>query len=95
MRQSDAEQTGERAGDQRPWWTEPATWGAVVLITLGFLLAAWIYFGLPGAPEEANGYFGTGKVVAFGLVLLGTTVLGRRDTASGDDTDPDGPEGRA
>lgn len=92
MTQNDVEQTRERVHDQRPWWAEPRAWGAVAAITLGFLLAAWTYFGLPGAPEEASAYFGTGKVVAFGLVLLGTTVLGSRRTTAGDDSAPNGPE---
>lgn len=38
-------------------------------------------FRLPGTPDEsASGYYGAAKVIAIGLVLAGSTLLGRRRT---------------
>ncbi|WP_258564745.1 hypothetical protein [Streptomyces himalayensis] len=53
--------------------------GAVSLIIFGGLAAAWVFFRLPGAPEElATGHYGAAKVIAIGLVIAGSALLGRR-----------------
>lgn len=63
------------------WWADLGTWGAVALIVCGGLAAAWAFFRLPGTPDEsASGYYGAAKVIAIGLVLAGSTLLGRRRT---------------
>ncbi|WP_432055944.1 hypothetical protein [Streptomyces sp. bgisy022] len=62
-----------------PWWADLGTWGAVALIVLGGVAAVWMFFGLPGTPETpAAGYHQVAKVVAIGLVVAGTGLLGRR-----------------
>ncbi|WP_031477072.1 hypothetical protein [Streptomyces bicolor] len=79
MTGKDAEQTDERGHGSGPWWAELGTWGAVGLIAFGCLVAAWGFFRLPGAPEEmAGGYHAAAKVVAVGLVVAGSSLLGRR-----------------
>jgi hypothetical protein len=69
----------ERSDTPGPWWADPGTWGAVALIVLGGLAAVWVSFRLPGTPDKlAPAYYWAAKSVAFGLVLLGTTLLGHR-----------------
>ncbi|MFF0065754.1 hypothetical protein ACFYRC_30245 [Streptomyces sp. NPDC005279] len=79
MTEKDAEHTGERGYDTGPWWAELGTLGAVALIIFGGLAAAWVFLRLPGAPENrATGYYQAAKVVAIGLVIAGSALLGRR-----------------
>ncbi|MFI1367508.1 hypothetical protein [Streptomyces griseochromogenes] len=81
MPDKDVEQTDERGHIPGPWWADRGTWGAVTLIVFGGLAAAWVFFRLPGTPEEpASGYYGASKVIAIGLVTVGCTLLGRRRT---------------
>jgi hypothetical protein len=75
----DVEQTDERGYDTGPWWAELGTLGAVAMIIVGGLAAAWVFLRLPGAPENlATGYYQAAKVVAIGLVIAGSALLGRR-----------------
>ncbi|KAB1145910.1 hypothetical protein F7R91_16395 [Streptomyces luteolifulvus] len=81
MADKDVGQTDGRGYAPGPWWADLGTWGAVALIVFGGLAAAWVYFRLPGTPEElASGYHGAAKVIAIGLVTVGCTLLGRRPT---------------
>ncbi|MGW7223271.1 hypothetical protein [Streptomyces sp. NPDC054826] len=78
-----------------PWWADLGTWGAVALVVVGGAAAGWMFLGLPGTPDTpATGYHQVAKVVAVGLVIAGTGLLGRRrerGTARGE-ADTDGPE---
>jgi hypothetical protein len=75
----EVEQIDERGYDPGHWWADLGTWGAVALIVFGGLAAAWVFFRLPGTPEElATGYYQAAKVVAIGLVVVGSTLLSRR-----------------
>lgn len=79
MTGKEVEQEGERGHDLGPWWAGIGTWGAVALIAVGGLAAAWVFFRLPGTPEEsATGYHQAAKVGAIGLVIAGSALLGRR-----------------
>ncbi|MFD9476562.1 hypothetical protein [Streptomyces nojiriensis] len=74
----DVEQTDSRGYGPGPWWAELGTWGAVGLITFGVVAAAWVFLRLPGTPENlATGYYQAAKLLAIGLVLTGSTLLGR------------------
>ncbi|MEU3948372.1 hypothetical protein [Streptomyces sp. NPDC029526] len=96
---ADTDGPGEGRGVHHPiapWWADLGTWGAVALIVLGAVAAVWMFFGLPGTPETpAAGYHQVAKVVAIGLVVAGTGLLGRRrerhagrdGTDTGSDTD--------
>ncbi|MFD6323435.1 hypothetical protein ACFWOL_11305 [Streptomyces sp. NPDC058442] len=73
------EQNDERGHDLEPWWAGIGTWGAVGLVVIGGLAAAWVFFRLPGTPEElATGYYQAAKIGAIGLVIVGSALLGRR-----------------
>ncbi|MFJ9410459.1 hypothetical protein [Streptomyces sp. NPDC101393] len=93
MTDRDDQQADERADGTGPWWTELGTWGAVALIAFGGLAAAWVFFRLPGTPENlATGYYGAAKVIAIGLVLTGTALLGRvraRSAPAAEGNEPD------
>ncbi|MFJ9815253.1 hypothetical protein ACIRU3_08250 [Streptomyces sp. NPDC101151] len=81
MTKTDAEQSGERGYAPGPWWADLGTGGAVALIVFGGLAAAWVFFRLPGAPQEVTaGYYQVAKVVSIGLVIVGSTLLGRLRT---------------
>ncbi|AZS75491.1 hypothetical protein DDE74_35450 [Streptomyces lydicus] len=81
MADKDVEQTDKRGHLPGPWWADLGTWGAVALIVFGGLAAAWVFFRLPGTPDEpASAYYGVSKVIAIGLVTVGCTLLGRRRT---------------
>ncbi|MEU2975794.1 hypothetical protein ABZ678_01935 [Streptomyces hirsutus] len=81
MTDKDVERTDERGDHLEPWWADLGTWGAVALIATGGLAAAWFFFRLPGTPEElAAGYHQAARVVAIGLVIAGSALLGRRRT---------------
>ncbi|NLU71892.1 hypothetical protein HCC61_04195 [Streptomyces sp. HNM0575] len=95
MTDKDVEETGERiqAYAPEPWWADLGTWGAVALIVLGGLAAGWVFFRLPGTPEmPATGYYQSAKVIAIGLVIAGSALLGRRRvraTAGGETGEPE------
>ncbi|MCL8013526.1 hypothetical protein [Streptomyces sp. AS02] len=79
MTGKDVEQTDERDYGPGPWWADLGTWGAVGLIAFGCAVAAWGFLRLPGAPQEmATGYYMAAKIVAVGLVVAGSSLLGRR-----------------
>ncbi|MFE7775368.1 hypothetical protein ACFU5O_16000 [Streptomyces sp. NPDC057445] len=81
MTDKDAEHSDERDYGTGPWWTELGTLGAVALIIFGGLAAAWVFLRLPGAPENlSTGYYQAAKVVAIGVVIAGSALLGRRRT---------------
>ncbi|MCH6163797.1 hypothetical protein [Streptomyces marispadix] len=74
-----------------PWWAGLGTRGAVGLVVLGGIAAAWTFLApaaglgwLPFTPEEAaTGYYQAAKVAAIGLVILGSALLGRRSRGAG------------
>ncbi|MFI1279436.1 hypothetical protein ACH4U5_01495 [Streptomyces sp. NPDC020858] len=79
MTDKDVEQTDERGYGPGPWWAELGAWGAVGLIVVGVVSAVWVFLRLPGAPENlATGCYQAAKVLAIGLVLAGSALLGRR-----------------
>ncbi|MEV0694021.1 hypothetical protein [Streptomyces sp. NPDC050388] len=79
MTGKEVEHDDERGHDLGPWWAGIGTWGAVALIVIGGLAAAWVFFRLPGTPgESATGYYQAAKIVAIGLVIAGSALLGRR-----------------
>ncbi|MER5972920.1 hypothetical protein ABT112_24845 [Streptomyces sp. NPDC002055] len=81
MADKDVEQSDERGHIPEPWWADLGTWGAVALIVLGGVGAAWVFLRLPGTPDTpASGYHGASKVMAIGLVMVGCKLLGRRRT---------------
>ncbi|MFD8390224.1 hypothetical protein ACFV2N_13710 [Streptomyces sp. NPDC059680] len=93
MADTDVEQGGERGYDPGPWWAGLGTWGAVALIVFGGLAAAWVFFRLPGTPQEpASGYYPAAKVIAIGLVIVGCTLLGRRRTRAAATEETNEPE---
>ncbi|MFF6995799.1 hypothetical protein ACFY93_12695 [Streptomyces sp. NPDC008313] len=80
----DGVQADEQSHDLAPWWADLGTWGAVVLIVLGGLAAAWVFFWPPGTSEEtAQGYYQAAKPVAIGLVIAGSALLGNRRARAG------------
>jgi len=94
VEQEAGEDTGEDAGQGpvgEPWWAGTGSGGAVALIALGVLAAVWVFFRLPGVPQNpATGYYQAAKVAAIGLVIAGSALLGRRSRATAAD-DADGP----
>lgn len=86
MTDKDVERNDEQSHPQAPWWAGLGTPGAVTLIVLGGGAAAWTFLApaaglswLPFTPDEpATGYYQAAKVVAIGLVILGTVLLGGR-----------------
>ncbi|MEV7469722.1 hypothetical protein AB0O20_24930 [Streptomyces kronopolitis] len=98
MADKDVAHTDERGYALEPWWAGVGTWGAVAMIAVGALLAAWIFLRLPGTPPgPTHGYYGASKVIAIGLVLVGGTLLNRRRTrtaATEEANAQDGPQSR-
>ncbi|MFF7947083.1 hypothetical protein [Streptomyces griseorubiginosus] len=79
MTDKDIEDADERDYAPGPWWADLRTWGAVALIALGALAAAWVWFRLPGtSAEPATGYYQAARIITIGLVIVGCTLLGRR-----------------
>ncbi|MFD5136559.1 hypothetical protein ACFWMX_09995 [Streptomyces sp. NPDC058378] len=79
MTHKDVERTEERGYGPEPWWAGSGGWGAVVLIVVGVTGAAWVFLRLPGTPDELwTGYHQAAKVIAIGMVIAGTTMIGRR-----------------
>ncbi|MFF7205525.1 hypothetical protein [Streptomyces sp. NPDC008141] len=79
MTDKDVEPTEERGYGSGPWWADLGAWGAVGLVLFGVLSAGWVFLRLPGTPENlATGYYQAAKVLAIGLVLAGSALLGRR-----------------
>ncbi|MEU6466016.1 hypothetical protein [Streptomyces sp. NPDC046976] len=93
MPDRDVERSDDQGQGPVPWWADLGVWGAVALIAFGGLAAVWVSFRLPGTPEEpAAGYYGAARVVAIGLVIVGSGLLNRRrarSTAAGETTGAD------
>ncbi|MEU6220023.1 hypothetical protein ABZ845_21260 [Streptomyces sp. NPDC047022] len=90
MTDKGVEQTDERGYGPGPWWTELGAVGSVALIVFGGLVAAWVFFRLPGTPENlASGYYQAAKAAAIGLVMAGSALLSRSRarTAAAEETD--------
>ncbi|MEU6763937.1 hypothetical protein ABZ916_15610 [Streptomyces sp. NPDC046853] len=78
-----AEPTDEPEYGPGPWWGDLGTWGAVGLIAFGGVAAAWVFLRLPGTPQNlAIGYYHAAKIIAIGLVIAGSALLGRRRTGA-------------
>ncbi|QKZ23741.1 hypothetical protein [Streptomyces chartreusis] len=86
MADKDVERIDERDHGSEPWWAGLGTRGAVTLIVVGVLAAAWAVVApalglrwLPLTPENlATGVYQGAKVVAIGVVILVGAVLTRR-----------------
>ncbi|MFE6176875.1 hypothetical protein [Streptomyces sp. NPDC056464] len=73
-------------GADAPWWADLGPRGAVVLIALGGLVAAWAVAApslglgsLPFIPDNlATALYQAGTVVAIGVVILVSALLNRR-----------------
>lgn len=61
---------------QTPWWWGVGPIGAALFIVIGVAGALWAYLGSSAGDNPAGG-FSAIKVVAIGLVLLGTAGLER------------------
>ncbi|MGW7414442.1 hypothetical protein [Streptomyces sp. NPDC054863] len=61
---------------QAPWWWGIGPIGAIVLIVIGIAWALWAFLGSGVAGGPMAGYMAS-KIVAIGLVLVGTAVLER------------------
>lgn len=84
MTDKDVERTDERVRPVEPWWAGTGTWGAVALIVVGGVAAAWVFLGLPGTSDEvAQGYLQAARVIAVGSVIAGCALLGRRRARAG------------
>lgn len=93
MTDNGVEQTDERGYGPGPWWAELGMVGSVALIVLGGLVAAWVFFRLPGTPENlASGYYQAAKAAAIGLVMVGTALLSRRRARTAAVQEPSDPE---
>lgn len=72
------DQSDDRRHHPSPWWLGLGPAGAIGLIVIGIVAAVWAFFQLPGAQDDqVTGYYQAGKVIAIGLVVAGTTMLGR------------------
>ncbi|KUL38838.1 hypothetical protein ADL22_16355 [Streptomyces sp. NRRL F-4489] len=70
-----------------PWWAGLGPIGGAALLVLGLGLAAYVFLWGGGSLADTRLY-GAAKVVAIGLVVLGTTLLSRRrGTPASDDGD--------
>lgn len=83
MADRDVDRTGGQGSAPGPWWAGLGTWGAAVLIAFGSLVAAWVFFRLPGTPQQlAPASYGVAKVIAIGLVAVEPALLSRRRNRS-------------
>lgn len=64
------------ARPEAPWWWGIGPVGAVLLIVIGIAGTLWVFVWSDAMDDTTAGYQ-TSKVVAIGLVLLGTAVLER------------------
>lgn len=61
-----------------PWWAGLKPAAGVALVVCGGALLLWLLLRGNGVEEHWGAYFGTGKVVALGLVVAGTPLVARR-----------------
>ncbi|MFD7923375.1 hypothetical protein ACFV3R_29690 [Streptomyces sp. NPDC059740] len=88
MAQHERDQSDEHP--QAPWWWGLGPVGAALLVLAGIAWALWEFLGPGAADDPAAGYRGS-RVVAIGLVLLGTALLQRfRSRRSPADEEADG-----
>jgi hypothetical protein len=100
MTDKDVERNSEGDYVPGPWWAGLGPRGAVVLIVLGVLAAAWAGLAsamglgwLPFTSEDlAIGSYQAAKVVAIGLVILVSALLGRRRARDADTVEADEAE---
>ncbi|WNI30662.1 hypothetical protein [Streptomyces sp. ITFR-6] len=64
------------AHPEAPWWWGIGPVGAVLLIVVGIVGTLWVFVWSDAMDDTTAGYQ-AGKVIAIGLVLLGTAVLER------------------
>ncbi|MGW5210338.1 hypothetical protein ACWEQO_03740 [Streptomyces sp. NPDC004051] len=75
----EVEKGSEQGNGLGAWWAGIGTWGAAALIAVGGLAAVWVFFRLPGTPEEPTpGYYQAARIGTIGLVIAGSALLGRR-----------------
>ncbi|WP_405988659.1 hypothetical protein [Streptomyces sp. NBC_00986] len=85
MIDSDDARSEDRPHPAAPWWWGLGPIGAVGLVVLGIAAALWSFLHLPGTAEnQATDYYRASKVVAIGLVVAGTALLGRIRTRASD-----------
>lgn len=75
----------ERGQDTEPpptgdasWWAGLRLTGGVVLALSGIGLLLWLILRGGAADNDWSGYYGAGKILATGSVIVGTTLLARR-----------------
>ncbi|MFJ7072025.1 hypothetical protein [Streptomyces sp. NPDC098781] len=86
MPDKDVETDEKPAYVEEPWWADLGPRGAVTLIVIGVLAAAWAVVApragldsLPFTPDNlATGLYQAGIPVAIGVVILVTAFLNRR-----------------
>ncbi|MFG2228148.1 hypothetical protein [Streptomyces sp. NPDC048644] len=89
-RDGSAERDDRPAGDG-PWWAGIGPVGAVGLIVAGAAVGLWFFLRLPGTPDEpGTAFYGVAKILAIGLVLAGTALLGRLRARAGERRDGEG-----
>lgn len=84
----DHKQSDDRPHPAAPWWWGLGPIGAVGLVVLGIAAVVWSFLHLPGtADNQATDYYQASRIVAIGLVVAGTALLGRiRSRASDKET---------
>ncbi|MFI5881176.1 hypothetical protein [Streptomyces sp. NPDC051554] len=81
----DQERSDDRPHLESPWWWGLGPIGAVGLVVLGIAAVVWSFLHLPGTAEnQATDYYRASRIVAIGLVVAGTALLGRIRTRGSD-----------
>ncbi|WP_405975931.1 hypothetical protein OG496_51400 [Streptomyces sp. NBC_00988] len=81
----DQERSDDRPHPESPWWWGLGPIGAVGLVVLGIAAVVWSFLHLPGTAEnQATDYYRASRIVAIGLVVAGTALLGRIRTRGSD-----------
>ncbi|QHC23935.1 hypothetical protein [Streptomyces sp. GS7] len=78
-----------------PWWAGLGPVGGAVLIVAGLALALFffLFLGRSGSEQHLRVLLGAGKIVAIGLVLVGTALIARRRGTHETDADGNPPGG--